>query len=69
MFDIGGISVATWFGMFNAYRTMRQWPDGRALLDQPNLTVEVFETIDDQLNRELTRDASGKGTDRGSKHY
>jgi hypothetical protein len=47
--------------MFNAFQRTNQWPDGRSLLEQPSLTVDIFNVIDSQINSEQKKDRQSRG--------
>lgn len=45
-----------WLDMFNAFQRTNQWPDGRSLLEQPSITVDIFHVIDSQIAAEAKKD-------------
>jgi len=56
----GGLSIGQWMALWGKCHAwvmgcpMRlQWPDGGSLMDQPALTVEMFELIESEWLEEL----------------
>lgn len=42
--------------MFNAFQRTNQWPDGKSMLEQPSLAVDIFHVIDSQIAAEQKKD-------------
>lgn len=71
VFDVdpmdGGLSVRGWLQLWDACHTagyagpqLVAWPDGRPLIDQPRLTVEMFALVGEAMALfEKTRRAVG----------
>lgn len=63
--SVAGFPVSTWVDIhghcvgvdgFGALR-LREWPDGRPYLEQPAVTVSMFDEIDAAIGRQLEREA------------
>lgn len=63
---IGGIAVGWWVAAAQACSvvtgherapayTTREWPDGEPFLEQEVLTVQVFDTVQDELTKTLKK--------------
>jgi hypothetical protein len=56
----GGLSIVDWCRLWKMCHAVTgngiwliQWPDGRSLLEQPSLLLEMFEIIEDQFTAEI----------------
>ena len=64
---VGGLPVGVWLDLHDGCTEvdglgglrLRAWPDGRSLLEQPSVTVEMFKLIDAEVRR-AAEDARGK---------
>jgi hypothetical protein len=56
---VGGFSCLTWISLWRHCHNkgfvgpeLREWPDGKSLMEQPKITVRMFELITEQQNLE-----------------
>jgi hypothetical protein len=58
----GGLPMWVWMALFNRCFNYTQqgpqwaaWPDGGSLLEQPALTVSIFDIIESEVSKDLVR--------------